>query len=98
MQGRGRSIGLFLAIMALSIALQREGGAYRVALGEHGDEPAHFVTGLMVRDSVRRRLLFALSARRYRPLASDVLHIPGGLGARISALRRGSAPLDSCLD
>ena len=52
MQGRGRSIGLFLAVMALSIALQWEGGAYRVALGEHGDEPAHFVTGLMVRDWV----------------------------------------------
>ncbi len=45
-------MGLFLAIMALVIALQWQSGAYIVDPGEHGDEPAHLVTGLMVRDWV----------------------------------------------
>lgn len=50
MQGPARSVGLFLALVALAIALQWQGGAYSVDAGEHGDEPGHLVTGLMVRD------------------------------------------------
>ena len=49
----GRRIGrlaLFLALMVLAIGAQWFGCAYAVDPSEHGDESAHIVTGLMVRD------------------------------------------------
>lgn len=42
--------GVFLLFVALAAGLQWRGGAYHSEFGEHADEAAHYVTGLMVRD------------------------------------------------
>jgi hypothetical protein len=39
-------------LWALAALLQWRGGSFRAELGSHADEPAHYVTGLMVRDYV----------------------------------------------
>ncbi|HMB70083.1 MAG TPA: glycosyltransferase family 39 protein [bacterium] len=41
-----------LLFWVLAVALQWKGGAFRAEFGSHDDEPAHYVTGLMVRDYV----------------------------------------------
>lgn len=46
----------FGALLALTILLQNLGGAYRSEFGGHPDEPAHCVTGLMVRDYIATAL------------------------------------------
>lgn len=45
-----RLAGVFLLFLALAAGLQWRGGAYHSEFGEHADEAAHYVTGLMVRD------------------------------------------------
>ena len=42
--------GIFLFLLAFAIALQWAGGAYSAEFGGYPDEPAHYVTGLMIRD------------------------------------------------
>ncbi|MCW5981711.1 MAG: glycosyltransferase family 39 protein [Bryobacteraceae bacterium] len=42
----------FLLYFAVAVALQWVGGAYGSEFGEHADEPAHYITGLMVRDYI----------------------------------------------
>jgi hypothetical protein len=44
------TVPAFFALLALAVLLQWLGGAYRSEFGGHPDEPAHYVTGLMVRD------------------------------------------------
>lgn len=50
-------VGLFLSvlapILALTVGLQVINGAYANEFGNYSDEPAHFVTGLMVHDYLR---------------------------------------------
>ncbi len=41
---------VFLGFFAAALLLQWHSGAYRSEFGAHADEPAHVVTGLMVRD------------------------------------------------
>lgn len=48
----GRTITLFVLFFALTVALQKMGGAYHSEFGGHPDEAAHYVTGLMVRDYI----------------------------------------------
>ncbi len=47
-----RNLLLFGTFWILAILLQWKNGAYNSDLGGHADEPAHFVTGLMIRDYV----------------------------------------------
>lgn len=47
-----RVVTLVLAIIALTVALQVAGGSYRTELSGYPDEPAHLITGLMVRDYI----------------------------------------------
>jgi hypothetical protein len=42
--------GTFLLLLAFAILLQWAGGAYACEFGGYPDEPAHYVTGLMVHD------------------------------------------------
>jgi hypothetical protein len=48
----GALLAAFLFFVALAAWLQWAGGAYHSEFGEHADEPAHYMTGLMVRDYV----------------------------------------------
>jgi 4-amino-4-deoxy-L-arabinose transferase-like glycosyltransferase len=43
---------IFVLLFALVVALQWRGGAYQADLGSSPDEPAHYVTGLMMRDYI----------------------------------------------
>jgi 4-amino-4-deoxy-L-arabinose transferase-like glycosyltransferase len=45
--------GLFALFLALTVGLQAVNGAYSNEFGSYSDEPAHFVTGLMVHDYLR---------------------------------------------
>lgn len=47
-----RSGALLLAFLALAVGLQIASGAYHAEFGGYPDEPAHYVTSLMVRDYV----------------------------------------------
>ncbi len=51
----GGSILAFLLFLGLSVTLQYLGGAYRSAFSGYPDEPAHYVTGLLVHDWVASR-------------------------------------------
>jgi hypothetical protein len=42
----------FLVLISIVIALQIHGGAYQSEIGGHPDEPAHYVTGLLIRDYI----------------------------------------------
>lgn len=42
----------FVLLLALTIALQVLGGAWKAEFSGYPDEPAHFVTGLMIRDYI----------------------------------------------
>ncbi len=44
---------LFTAVFALTVGLQAINGAFSNEFGSYSDEPAHFVTGLMVGDFIR---------------------------------------------
>ncbi len=44
---------LFTAVFALTVGLQAVNGAFSNEFGSYSDEPAHFVTGLMVGDFLR---------------------------------------------
>jgi hypothetical protein len=48
-----RRISVFVLFLALAVGLQYRNGAYQSGFGSHPDEPAHFVTGLMVHDYLR---------------------------------------------
>ena len=43
---------VFVLYFAIAVAFQWRGGAYTSELGEHADEAAHYVTGLMVHDYI----------------------------------------------
>lgn len=43
---------VFVAILALVVATQVLGGAYNSEIGGHPDEPAHYVTGLLIHDYI----------------------------------------------
>jgi hypothetical protein len=43
-------VGLAVGLFVLTLGLQWSSGAYQSEFGAHADEPAHVVTGLMVRD------------------------------------------------
>lgn len=45
-----RLLPVFILFFATTVALQWRGGAFRSEFSGEGDEPAHYVTGLMVRD------------------------------------------------
>ncbi len=45
-----RDASVFCGLLALALALQWQSGAFRSDFGGHPDEPAHYVTGLMMRD------------------------------------------------
>jgi len=45
-------IAVFLLFLAVAVGLQWRGGAYHSEFASQSDEPAHYVTGLMVRDFV----------------------------------------------
>lgn len=45
-----RSVGVFIFFLAIVIALQIASGAYHAEFGGYPDEPAHYVTSLMVHD------------------------------------------------
>ncbi len=45
-----RDVAAFVLIVLFVIGLQFEAGAYDSELGNHGDEPSHLVSGLMVRE------------------------------------------------
>lgn len=49
-RSRFQFAAVFLLYLALAAGLQWSGGAYHSEFGEHADEAAHYVTGLMVRD------------------------------------------------
>ena len=49
----GRRISVFVLFLALAVGLQYRNGAYQAGFGAHPDEPAHFVTGLMVHEYLR---------------------------------------------
>jgi hypothetical protein len=59
---RPTTLLVFLAFWILAAALQWRAHAYRVEFGSYHDEPAHYVTGLMVRD-------YAASLARESPMA-----------------------------
>lgn len=42
----------FVLLWAMAVVLQWQGGSFSAEFGSHDDEPAHYVTGLMVRDYV----------------------------------------------
>src|SRR5947209_3781016 len=42
----------FTLLLGLTIALQALGGAWKAEFSGYPDEPAHFVTGLMIRDYI----------------------------------------------
>ena len=45
-----RCLVAYLALFALTVALQWANGAYANECGTHSDEACHFVSGLMVHD------------------------------------------------
>jgi hypothetical protein len=47
-----RDISVWLLLLAVVVSLQLLGGAYRGEFGGYPDEPAHYVTSLMLRDYV----------------------------------------------
>lgn len=49
-RSRFRLAAVFLLYLLLAAGLQWRGGAYDSEFGEHADEAAHYMTGLMVRD------------------------------------------------
>jgi len=50
-----------LGLLGLAVIMQWQTGAYRSEFGAHSDEPAHVVTGLMVRDYLADGLLSGTS-------------------------------------
>jgi 4-amino-4-deoxy-L-arabinose transferase-like glycosyltransferase len=48
----GRGIGAFVLFLIIVVALQLASGAYQAEFGGYPDEPAHYVTSLMVHDYV----------------------------------------------
>jgi hypothetical protein len=61
----GLLIGVFLAV---AVAFQWLGGVYQSEFGGHPDEPAHYVTGLFVRDAIAT-VAACIKERSARPLA-----------------------------
>src|SRR5262249_27514784 len=53
LQNLGSFLLLLSPILALTVGLQVMNGAYANEFGNYSDEPAHFVTGLMVHDYLR---------------------------------------------
>ena len=43
---------VFMGYLLLVVLLQYLGGAYTNEFGQHPDEPAHYVSGLLVRDYI----------------------------------------------
>ncbi|MGQ0720468.1 MAG: ArnT family glycosyltransferase [Candidatus Eiseniibacteriota bacterium] len=69
---RPRSLLALLAFWILAASLQWRAQAYRTEFGDYHDEPAHYVTGLMVRD-------YVASMARVAPMAyaqDYYLHYP----------------------
>jgi len=64
-----RGLAAFGALLALAILLQWLGGAYSSEFGGHPDEPAHYVTGLMVHDYVYRVRDYIAGGSAPHPLA-----------------------------
>jgi hypothetical protein len=71
------TLGSFVLFLSITIALQWEAGAFQSELGGDPDAPAHYMTGLMVRD-------YVASFARTQPLLyaqNDYQHYPKiGLG------------------
>jgi hypothetical protein len=61
-----------ILFLFLAIALQYAAGAYRAGFGAYPDEPAHYVTGLMVRDYI----LHAVGRPPMRFAENYYLHYP----------------------